>query len=237
MSKRAAERHAIFTVHGEKCYMCNVPLTLQTMEIDHVIPQTLADEPGRLAKVVAELGRPPDFDVYSYENMLPACGPCNSAKSNMIWESSLLIQLHLQRAKSKAADVEAMTVKTLRQRDVANALNILERAHENGLTDQGPHIPSVDTVKVLWRYQTTVREPEQAIEPLRLTPSIRIIYLTAPVGFTEKTLDLFRSHEHVHAIIDAKRSADGRYHDIWLQVTDEFADFVVAYARTQAEPH
>jgi hypothetical protein len=229
MSKRAAVRHAIYTVHGEKCYMCHAPLNLQTMEIDHVIPQTLADEPSRLAKVLAELGRPADFDVNSYENMSPACGPCNSGKSNIIWESSLLIQLHLQKAKAKAADVEALTAKTLRERYVANALNTLERAREDGLTD--------DTIKVLWRYQTKVREPEQAIEPLRLTPSIRVIYLTAPVGFTEKTLDLFRSHEHVHAIIDAKRSADGRYHDIWLQVTDEFADFVVAYARTQAELH
>lgn len=229
MTKRAAERHAIFTVHGEKCYMCNAPLTLQTMQIDHVIPQALLDEPDLLAKVLAELGRPADFDVNSYENMLPACGPCNSAKSDIIWESSPRIQLHLQKAKAKAADVEALAAKTISQRDIASALNTLERAHEDG------KLPP-DSIKVLWRYQTKVREPEQATAPLRLTPSIRIIYLTAPVGFTEKTIDLFRSHEHVHAIIDAKRAADGRYRDIWLQVTDEFADFVVAYARTHAEP-
>src|SRR5215510_2054259 len=110
--------------------MCSAPLTLQTMEIDHVIPQTLVDEPDLLAKVLAELGRPADFDVNSYENMLPACGPCNSAKPNIIWESSPLIHLHPQKA--KVAEVEVLAAKTVSQRDIANALNTLERTHEDG---------------------------------------------------------------------------------------------------------
>jgi hypothetical protein len=63
--------------------------------------------------------------------------------------------------------------------------------------------------------------------------NLRIINFTTPVGFTEQTLDLFRAHEHVHAIIDAKRAADGRYHDLSLHVTEKFADFVVAYARNE----
>jgi hypothetical protein len=63
--------------------------------------------------------------------------------------------------------------------------------------------------------------------------NIRIINLTTQVGFTEKTLDLFRSHEHVHAIVDARPATDGRYRDISLHVTEEFADFVVAYVRQE----
>jgi hypothetical protein len=67
----------------------------------------------------------------------------------------------------------------------------------------------------------------------RITMNIRIINLTTRRGFAEKTLDLFRNHEHVHAIVDAKPDADGRYRDISLRVTEEFADFVVAYARDE----
>lgn len=146
----------------------------------------------------------------------------------MIWEPSLVVQRALQKAKTKASRVAALVGETLRDRDAYNALNVLERIAEDGeLTDD---------VDVLYRYQKKVREPEQATAHLRLTPSMRIINLTAPVGFTEKTLDLFRSHEHVHAITHtAKRAADGRYHDIWLHVTEEFADFAAAYARNELE--
>jgi hypothetical protein len=37
----------------------------------------------------------------------------------------------------------------------------------------------------------------------------------------------------VHGIVDAEPDADGRYRDISLHVTEEFADFVVAYARNE----
>jgi hypothetical protein len=63
--------------------------------------------------------------------------------------------------------------------------------------------------------------------------NIRILNLTTKVGFTEKALDILRSTEHVHEIVDATPAADGRYHDISLRVTGEFADFVVAHARDE----
>jgi hypothetical protein len=65
--------------------------------------------------------------------------------------------------------------------------------------------------------------------------TIRIINLTTMVGFTDKALDILRSNEHVHQIVDAKPSDDGRYHDISLHVTKEFADFVVAYVRDELD--
>jgi hypothetical protein len=228
MSKSAVERHAIFTVHGEKCYICRSPLTLSTMTVDHVIPKTLVDKPDVLAQELIKLGRPADFDLNSYANMLPACSPCNMRKSDTIWEPSLLVQLVLQDAKAKAPKVAALVDETLGEREIAKALNTLERAKQEGrLTEE--------QVMRLSRYQDKVRNPEQAGEPLLLAPNIRILYLTAPVGFTEKTLDLFREHEHVHAIIKAERAADGRYHDIWLWVTEKFADFAIEYARLHAD--
>jgi len=63
--------------------------------------------------------------------------------------------------------------------------------------------------------------------------NVRILNLTTKVGFTKSALEAIRSVEHVHKIVDAEPSPDGRYHDISLHVTAEFADFVVAYIRNE----
>lgn len=38
----AAERYAVFIAHGEKCYLCHRPVTIRTMEVDHIVPETAA---------------------------------------------------------------------------------------------------------------------------------------------------------------------------------------------------
>ena len=58
----------MFTTHGPKCYINNCPIDMQTMEIDHVIPEFLAADRARLDQVIADLGLPSDFDINSYEN-------------------------------------------------------------------------------------------------------------------------------------------------------------------------
>ena len=51
-----AERHAVYTVHGEKCYMCGAMLTMMTFEVEHIIPVSLKDRPEELTRVLEELG-------------------------------------------------------------------------------------------------------------------------------------------------------------------------------------
>jgi hypothetical protein len=38
------------------------------MQVDHVIPETLADNPEELAKTIQSLGLPENFDIQSFEN-------------------------------------------------------------------------------------------------------------------------------------------------------------------------
>jgi 5-methylcytosine-specific restriction endonuclease McrA len=83
-----AERYAVFTVHGEKCYLCHKPINLRTMEVDHLIPESLKDDPVRLAAVLVALGRQLNFNLNTYDNWLPACGRCNNEKRNNIFEPS-----------------------------------------------------------------------------------------------------------------------------------------------------
>src|SRR5690625_1481713 len=96
------QRYAIFTVHGERCYLCGRPIDLQTMQVDHIIPETLAENSGKLAATLEALGRPATFNVNSYENWLPSCAPCNNRKRDSVFEPAPIILIELDRAARRA---------------------------------------------------------------------------------------------------------------------------------------
>jgi 5-methylcytosine-specific restriction endonuclease McrA len=84
------ERFAVFTIHGQSCYVCGDPLTMKTVEVDHVVPERLANDPNEFAEARSTLGLDPDFNLNSYENWLPACRLCNGRKGSRVWSPSLL---------------------------------------------------------------------------------------------------------------------------------------------------
>jgi hypothetical protein len=162
-----AERYAVFTVHGEKCYLCHAPVTLRTMEIDHVIPETLRDEPARLAAVLVALGRSPDFDINSFANWLPSCGPCNNMKRDYVFEPSGQIQIILQRAEAKVKEAQRLAAQIISERRVAYAVNVLAQANESGELPEWVR----DSLKPLIVFHIEHREPELAAQPIRLAPN------------------------------------------------------------------
>lgn len=95
------ERYAVFTAHGERCYLCRRPLDLQTMEVDHVLPEQLLSEPGRLATVLAHFGLPSTFEIQSLVNWLPSCRPCNNRKRAQVFEPVPAVLLELNEAGRK----------------------------------------------------------------------------------------------------------------------------------------
>lgn len=141
------------------------------MEVDHVIPETLANAPDRLREIFNSLGRPADFDVNSYANWLPACNPCNGKKLATVFEPSLLIQLALQRASDRAEKANNIEQRTISRREVTKALNVLERANEAGELDN--EIKKL--LQPLATFQEEQRSPELVGQPIRLTPLFVIL--------------------------------------------------------------
>lgn len=141
------------------------------MEVDHVIPETLANAPDRLREIFNSLGRPADFDVNSYANWLPACNPCNGKKLATVFEPSLLIQLALQRASDRAEKANNTEQRTISRKKVTKALNVLERANEAGELDN--EIKKL--LQPLATFQEEQRSPELAGQPIRLTPLFVIL--------------------------------------------------------------
>lgn len=127
-----AQRFAIFLVHGTKCYMCDIPIDFASMEVDHVLPEHLLTDPLLAERAKAAVGLPASFDLNSFENWMPACGPCNRKKAALQFEPSLLLQTVLQRLKAKADEARRLCDEVVSIRRVNIALSVLELAKENG---------------------------------------------------------------------------------------------------------
>jgi hypothetical protein len=157
--------------HGERCYMCGCPLDLKTMEVDHVIPESLQSDPERLAEVLLSFGRPTTFSLNSYENWMPSCRPCNGRKLALVFEPTPLIQALLQKAALKAGEAAALAVESVSKKKIANAINVLQRADERGELSE-----EIRTLLLpLIAFQVQHRSPEMVGEVIRLTPLFTVL--------------------------------------------------------------
>ena len=155
----------MFIVHGEHCYLCNVPLPFLDMQVDHIVPESLVTRPEELAEALRSFGLPAAFDVNSYENWLPACGSCNNAKQSIVVRSSPIFQVHLERAARKANACRKMEANSTRRADVAKALNTIERA-----SDEGSLAPSDrGALEALLRTAEPFRDRTRSAAPMKLT--------------------------------------------------------------------
>ena len=75
-----AERYAVWLHHAKRCWLCTVPLELIATTVDHVIPESLMDNPVALQNAIELYGLPASFNVNGFENWLPAHSHCNQAK-------------------------------------------------------------------------------------------------------------------------------------------------------------
>jgi hypothetical protein len=163
-------RYAIFTIHGERCYQCSIPLDMTTLEIDHVIPRSLSNNNAKYLAALTALGRPKDFRLESYENWLPSCKRCNNTKRDLIWDPSLLAQQALQRAKEKASSVKQLAEDLVTKRSLSLAVNTIERARHDGQL-----VPNfIETIKPLLKLLLANRNPDCSNEPMRITPSLSV---------------------------------------------------------------
>lgn len=170
----SAQRYAIFLVHGMKCYLCGVPLDLASMAVDHVVPERLLATPSLLNAAKSDLGLPASFDLNSFENWMPACDSCNTRKAALQFRPSLLLQVTLQHLAEKADKARRLSDEVVSTRRVSIALSDLERAQESCGTFAGPI--RVRLLALLGF--ATERSLVPRGQPLRLTPSFRLVVTT-----------------------------------------------------------
>ena len=177
------ERYAVYSVHGPSCYIGGSPLTLSTMHVDHVIPEKLLSDTGKLAKALKDLGLPADFQINSYENWMPSCAPCNLAKSGTVFNPSLKVQLALQKAAKHAESARILASEIVTKRKLSRALNTIMRAEDLSLIDR----ETIRTVAERLNFDLSDTSSEPTLNPvteddlsggriLRLTPLHEVIF-------------------------------------------------------------
>jgi hypothetical protein len=153
------------------CYLCGRPLDFMSMQVDHVIPESLEDRPEDLRAVLEKLGRPADFSIQSYENWMPACGPCNGRKLNIAFEPSGWVQMTLQRVAMRAPKARELEQQAVTKRQIGNALSVLQR-----IGVEAPMDPKVEAeMRELLDASDKLRTTERQGKELRLAPLITVL--------------------------------------------------------------
>jgi hypothetical protein len=143
---------------------------MKTVEIDHIIPESLEQRPDQLSEALTSLGCPKDFNVNSFANWMPACRSCNGKKLDLEWRPSLLVQLVLQRAATKEERVREAANTLVTTRSLYNALAVLKKA--SGEAELPDDVKAELLPLVLFNVET--RDKDASDQPVRVTPSYSI---------------------------------------------------------------
>ena len=106
-----------------------------TFQVDHIIPEYLADQPEELQSVISSYALPDSFDLNSFENWLPSCASCNNQKRGTVFKALPIFAVQLQRASDKASKARELATETRSKQQVSRAITILEAANEKGFTN------------------------------------------------------------------------------------------------------
>lgn len=165
------ERYAVFTAHGERCYLCGRSIDLQSMQVDHVLPESLLGDDTRLAEVLTEFGLPTTFDLQSFANWLPSCSFCNNRKGSHVFEPTPIVQRQLAEARVKAPQVTALAQKSISRSSMSRSWNTVFRVFKAGELSEDLKVAILEMADEL----QAARVPAIRAEPLRITPLLELI--------------------------------------------------------------
>lgn len=114
-----ANRSALLQSWKGRCAYCTNPLTLTSMQADHVIPEEMPEKVS-LAEMLRLYGISEDYDIQGWQNRAPACATCNRTKSNYLIMNRapiLLWFLRKVRENAKRAETAATSTRSRGNRD------------------------------------------------------------------------------------------------------------------------
>ena len=127
----ASEREALWLAHEKKCAYTRQLLDVSNFHIDHIVPESLVEDPVKLQATKAELGLPADFDLFGYGNLLPCQAGANLQKGSLVLDKSHT-HFFLGIASSKKGEVESNLQKIDRRKSRGRAIILLQQCLERG---------------------------------------------------------------------------------------------------------
>lgn len=125
----SSQREALWLAHQKKCAYTRELLDFSSFHIDHILPESLADEPIELERVKTRLRLNKDFDLYGYENLLPCRAGPNLQKGSLVLDDAHT-HFFLGIAASKRAEVQRNLEKLEKRKNRGKALILLQQCLE-----------------------------------------------------------------------------------------------------------
>ncbi|KKZ88546.1 HNH endonuclease signature motif containing protein [Rhizobium phaseoli] len=166
-----AERYAVWTVHGEQCWLCEEPVSYYACEVDHIIPESLERSDG-LPAILQGFGLPENFSLNSWANWMPACRNCNGSKGNRIFKATPLIQLRIERAGERAARAAELCANFVTERGLGIAIGKIAQAIAE---EKLPEKYRLRLEQLFYRRHEENRAPEQKGKPVEFGPGMTIV--------------------------------------------------------------
>lgn len=128
------ERIAIWTAHLKRCAYCGEPIKYSDLEIDHILPASLAKSPDKLRGIISKFALPPDFSIAALRNLLPAHRICNSRKRDRIF-NEVNARFFLEIADQKLRRIEDLIPKLELEASRDRLLALVRSALQSGNAD------------------------------------------------------------------------------------------------------
>jgi hypothetical protein len=148
-----SDRVALWEGYNRKCFYCSEPLHFNDLEIDHIIPLSIA-ESMNIQKLRDEYHLSPNFDINNFYNLVPAHRKCNRLKSDLIFNKSRIMYF-LGIAESKADRIAQLAThnrnKLINDKMIANLTIAVARGD----------ITHADLIKVFYHDKTELIKPLQ----------------------------------------------------------------------------
>ncbi|MBX5308546.1 hypothetical protein HJB95_25390 [Rhizobium sp. NLR14b] len=190
MAKKAftrAERYAVWTVHGERCWLCRAPMNFAEMHIDHIIPEAL-EGTDKLRGVLDDFGLPSDFNINNWGNWMPAHGPCNVNKKDHVFEPAPIILKQIDVALSKSGKAQEIHDKFRTNRNLEAAFERVIQGIEDGDLSRERLMVLANLAA---REHAPNRSPEMRDQPIMLAKGLTVLsqddrqyILQGPSGMT-----------------------------------------------------
>jgi mRNA-degrading endonuclease RelE of RelBE toxin-antitoxin system len=197
------DREALWDTHGRKCFHCGCALLLlREMEVEHIIPESLADDQQALAELLKRIGLDPGFDVRGFENLAPSCKLCNSRKSDSLLPDRAIV-IALTDIKRKLPALEKRLQKQQVARSIESVLRTIDKSIRAGKFTKGA---------LLRELACSIESPKKAQEPQRpIAWSARALADLKRLGSSADEIFLRLQNSIEHGQIDATKVLDGHH--------------------------
>lgn len=163
----ASQREALWLAHEKKCAYTRELLDISSFHIDHIIPESLADDPEEFDNIKTKFGLGNNFDLFGFGNLLPCKPGANLQKGSLILECAP-IHYFLGIAASKKSEIEKQLVRIEKRKNRGRALILLQQCLERG------ELSPDEVAQILEAHSEQPQEIFRLIEGMKFSDSTEV---------------------------------------------------------------